>query len=103
MIGTCGFHCWDEDSRRAEIGYDLAHAFWGQGLMREAVEAALAFGFGPMGLATIYAGVEPPNVRSIGLLERLGFERQEAAESDGLWMYEISRARSGNPMRQRRG
>ena len=36
LIGTCGYHCWDEVSAQAEIGYDLSHAHWGRGLMREA-------------------------------------------------------------------
>ena len=74
LIGTCGFHCWDEAKAQAEIGYDLTRAYWGQGLMREAVEAALEFGFDAMALSEICAFSDRANPRSIGLLERLGFK-----------------------------
>ncbi len=74
LIGTCGFHCWDEASAQAEIGYDLSCAYWGRGLMREAVEAALAFGFDSMALSVVCAISERANPRSIRVLERLGFE-----------------------------
>lgn len=74
LIGTCGFHCWDEAAAQAEIGFDLSRTYWGQGLMREAVEAALAFGFDAMALSEIRAFSDRANVRSIRLLERLGFK-----------------------------
>jgi ribosomal-protein-alanine N-acetyltransferase len=74
LIGTCGFHRWDEVAAQAEIGFDLSQTYWGQGLMREAVEAALAFGFETMALSEIRAFSERANVRSIRLLERLGFQ-----------------------------
>ena len=83
LIGTCGYHCWDEVSAQAEIGYDLSHAHWGRGLMREAVEAVLAFGFDTMALSVVCAIPERANARSIQLLERLGFEfRPDLADPD---------------------
>ena len=71
LIGTCGFHRWQNN--QAEIGYDLGKAYWGQGLMQEALEAIIAFGFTSMALRMIEAEVEPENGRSIGLLKKLGF------------------------------
>jgi len=83
LIGTCGFHCWDETSAQAEIGYDLSRAHWGRGLIREAIEAALAFGFGTMALSEVCAMAERANPRSIRVLERLGFEfRPDLADPD---------------------
>ncbi|HEX2981023.1 MAG TPA: GNAT family N-acetyltransferase, partial [Anaerolineaceae bacterium] len=41
VIGTCGFHRWEKDYHRAEIGYDLSPEFWGQGYMREALRAVI--------------------------------------------------------------
>lgn len=75
-IGTCGFHKWNQQHRRAEIGYDLSPAAWGQGYMREAVAAMLAHGFGPLGLHRIEALVAVANVRSTHLLLALGFRRE---------------------------
>ena len=31
LIGTCGFYGWDPDCALAELGYDLARAYWGAG------------------------------------------------------------------------
>ena len=89
LIGTCGYHCWSRDAdghSRAEIGYDLGRAHWGQGLMQEVLGNVIPFGFAEMGLAEIFAGVEPGNQRSIRLLRRLGFQ-QETDLRDGLvWL-----------------
>ena len=75
-LGTCGFHKWSQQHRRAEIGYDLSPAYWGQGYMREAVRAMLAHGFGPLGLHRIEALVAAQNERSAKLLLDLGFQRE---------------------------
>ena len=91
LIGTCGFHCWDEEAARAEIGYDLAKEHWDNGLMKEAVVASLRFAFDSMGLATVLAGVHPKNARSIGLLVRLGFELEcSTPNEDGSIVFEIA-------------
>lgn len=41
LLGTCCLFNLHADSRRAELGYGLAPAHWGQGLAREAVGALL--------------------------------------------------------------
>jgi ribosomal-protein-alanine N-acetyltransferase len=75
VIGTCGYH-FDQDPHRAEIGYDLAQAFWRQGIMTEALAAMLAHGFEDLGLNRIAALVLPGNVASDRLLRRLGFSEE---------------------------
>lgn len=72
VIGTCGFHL-SQDPHRAEIGYDLARPFWGQGFMTEALRAVLAYGFESLGLNRVEALVMPGNEASRRLLARLGF------------------------------
>jgi ribosomal-protein-alanine N-acetyltransferase len=75
LIGTCGYHGWvPTRPAKAEIGFDLAKAYWGMGLMREVLPPVLAFGFEGMGLERIEATVEPENARCIALLEGLGFD-----------------------------
>ena len=78
-IGTCGFHLRSFAHRRAEIGYDLAPAWWGQGLMTEALRAVLGHGVGEMGLHRISACIHPENLASLRTAERLGFEREGIA------------------------
>jgi ribosomal-protein-alanine N-acetyltransferase len=73
LIGTCGFHLYSSRNRCAEIGYELHHDYWRQGVMAEAVSAMLRFGFGPMNLHRIEANVTVGNEASAGLLRSLGF------------------------------
>jgi ribosomal-protein-alanine N-acetyltransferase len=74
VIGMCGFNYWNRTDRRASIGYDLAYAHWGQGLMTEALRAVLAFGFGPLDLNRIEADCTLENEASAHLLLKLGFQ-----------------------------
>lgn len=74
LIGTAGYHRWRRgEINTAEIGYDLAPAYWGKGVMQEALAPILKFGFDQMGLVIIEAEVERENSRSIGLLRKIGF------------------------------
>src|SRR5215831_4565969 len=45
VIGSCGFFLFDEEFRRAEMGYELAQASWRQGIMREALGAIITYAF----------------------------------------------------------
>jgi ribosomal-protein-alanine N-acetyltransferase len=73
VVGMCGFNYWNRTDRRGSIGFDLARAYWRRGIMREALEAILRFGFTQMGLNRIEADASAENAASIALLERLGF------------------------------
>jgi len=76
IIGTCGYHKWAKRYFRAEIGCDLSPNFWGQGIMAEALRAAIKNGFETMGLNRIDALVYVENVRSVKLLQKLGFQKE---------------------------
>jgi ribosomal-protein-alanine N-acetyltransferase len=74
----------------AMLGYAIDRAHEGRGLMREALAAALADAFSPrVHLHRVQANVRPENVRSLGLLSRLGFEQEGLAREylfiDGAW------------------
>lgn len=83
IIGTCGLHSFDTEQQGAEIGCILGRAYWGQGLMREALSAVIAFGFARFDLQMLKADIDAPNVRSLALFQRLGFT-PEGAESTVL-------------------
>lgn len=76
FLGTCGFWRLIKPHFRAEIGYELGRAWWGRGLMTEALRAALRFGFAQMGLHSVEATIDPPNVASRRVLEKLGFVQE---------------------------
>jgi RimJ/RimL family protein N-acetyltransferase len=73
VLGSLLLFRYDAGSGRVELGYALGRAHWGQGFMREAVEAACTHVFGPLGLRRIEAEVNPANVASNRLLQRVGF------------------------------
>lgn len=59
----------------AYLGDQIDHALEGQGLMHEALVAALAHAFAVAHLHRVEANHLPENTRSAALLARLGFER----------------------------
>ena len=61
---------------RAEVGYCLHSAHWGQGYMREALSALIGYGFGVLKLRRLEADVDPNNAASLGILARMGFQRE---------------------------
>jgi ribosomal-protein-alanine N-acetyltransferase len=75
VAGDCGF--FNFDGPAAEVGYLLARPYWGQGIASEAVDLMLAFAFGTLALSEVRATVMDGNERSLRLLERKGFGRQE--------------------------
>lgn len=76
VVGTLLIFRYDERSARAEIGYVLARSHWRQGLMEEALRAFCAQCFGPPALRRLEAEVDPANLASNALLERIGFVRE---------------------------
>lgn len=62
------------DNAEVEILYGLAPDHWRQGLVTEASRRVLRFAFEDTGLREVFAGADPPNVRSFKVMERLGFE-----------------------------
>lgn len=67
LIGKAGLF------RFPEIGFIIHPDWWGKGLMREALVPVIARAFAVHRLPRIEADVDPRNMRSLRLLERLGF------------------------------
>ncbi|MDR0271594.1 GNAT family protein [Paenibacillus sp.] len=73
IIGSCGYNTLDFGNGKAEIGYDIAKSFWGRGYATEAVSSLLDHGFSSLKLNRIEAKVDPGNVNSMRLLQKLNF------------------------------
>jgi ribosomal-protein-alanine N-acetyltransferase len=73
----------------ATLGYALDHRAVGQGLMSEALRAAIDYCFEDLHLHRIMANYMPSNVRSANLLRGLGFVVEGVAKDylllDGAW------------------
>jgi RimJ/RimL family protein N-acetyltransferase len=83
FLGFCGLKPGAEETPiegEIEIGWRLAHQYWGQGYAREAAQASLDRGWARLDVASIAAITSVDNHRSWGLMERLGMVR--APEDD---------------------
>jgi ribosomal-protein-alanine N-acetyltransferase len=76
LVGTVTLFHLESNNYRAEIGFALGRAYWGNGYAQETLQALLAYAFHELGLHRIEADVEPRNAASIKLLRRLGFREE---------------------------
>ncbi len=76
LIGNCGIRIETADSRQANIGYEIAPRYWGEGYATEAARAMLAFGFEELRLHHIRAHCVAENVASYRVLEKVGMRRE---------------------------
>lgn len=65
-----------------EVGWRIAHAYWGRGYAPEAALASLDYGFGRLGLAEIISMTVPANVRSSRVMEKIGMKRDPSEDFD---------------------
>jgi len=76
MIGKCILFQFSQANRRAEVGFILNRDYWRRGLMLQALQAVIQFAFCTLNLHRLEADVDPDNAGSLGILEKLGFERE---------------------------
>ena len=76
LIGYFGFWRIDTKHCRGEIGYALHPDYWGKGYMQETATILIEFGFKKLHLHSIEANVNPDNLLSIKLLEKIGFKKE---------------------------
>jgi RimJ/RimL family protein N-acetyltransferase len=85
FLGFCGLKPGPENTPIAadiEIGWRLRRDSWGQGYAREAAQECLSWGWAHLDALEIAAITVPGNVRSWGLMERLGMRRDVATDFD---------------------
>jgi len=76
FIGYFGFWRMIPEHCRAEIGYALNPEYWSNGYMTETVKTLVEYGFSKIKLHSIEANVNPDNMSSIKLLEKIGFKKE---------------------------
>lgn len=76
LVGIMGFVRVEKEDFRAEVGYLLHPRLHGQGIMSEALEAVVNFGFDVLKFHTICAITDPANIPSQRVLEKNGFEKE---------------------------
>ncbi len=60
-----------------ELGYRFFREYWGKGIATEAGKASIQFGKEHLGLKRIIGLVNPDNIASIRVLEKLGFQYEK--------------------------
>jgi RimJ/RimL family protein N-acetyltransferase len=75
VVGAIGLENTEKD-HKAELGYWLARKYWGGGIMSQAVEEVVNFGFKDLNLKRIYAKVYSFNEGSKKVLEKNGFTQE---------------------------
>lgn len=85
LIGGCGFNIWLQKRTVGELGYELARPFWNRGIMTEALQAVVQFGFEELRLQRAQAWVIPENKASARVLLKLGFEDRGVRQNQGYW------------------
>ncbi|KAB8155890.1 GNAT family N-acetyltransferase [Kordia sp. TARA_039_SRF] len=94
MIGAISLWNFSKDRKAAEVGYDLSPKYQGKGIMSEALQNVIAFGFQNLNLDLIEAYTHYQNESSKTLLKRNGFrlvEGKKDADNTTNIVYELKK------------
>jgi RimJ/RimL family protein N-acetyltransferase len=94
FIGRCGLLPWTLDGRfEVEVAYLVAKAHWGQGLGTEAAQAILTYAFEHLGLPRLVCLIEPGNIASVRVAEKIGMtlEKETADDKGPFLLYSTHR------------
>ncbi len=85
VIGYCGlFFLPDINGQpEIEIGYRLARSQWGYGYATEAAQTVRDFAFGSLNIKRLIAMIDPQNIASIHVAEKLGMTHEQDVMFEG--------------------
>lgn len=85
VIGYCGLFYFPDIAGQPEIeiGYRFARRWWGQGYATEAAQAVRDYAFGVLCLPRLVALIEPQNLASIRVAEKLGMRYEKEVMLEG--------------------
>jgi RimJ/RimL family protein N-acetyltransferase len=85
IIGDLGIHFFDSENKQVEIGCTLNKDFQNKGCATESVKRIIDYLFNELNKHRIITSVDPDNINSTRLVERIGF-RKEAHFVESLWV-----------------
>jgi ribosomal-protein-alanine N-acetyltransferase len=78
VIGDCGLVKQTVDGRtEVEIGYHINKIYWSNGFASEAAKACKEYGFDKLGLHRLISIIDPQNISSICVAEKIGFTKEK--------------------------
>ena len=83
LLGDGGLHPLGGQGPDVELGYTLARSAWGRGYATELGRALVAHAFAVLRAPRVVAQVEPANLPSRRVLEKLGMEEREERTAYG--------------------
>ena len=96
VLGYCGLFLFPELDGQAEveIGYRLIRSAWGKGYATEAAGAVRDFAFNTLSLMRLIAIIDPSNIASIRVAEKIGMAYEKDVMLEGYTypdrIYEIT-------------
>jgi RimJ/RimL family protein N-acetyltransferase len=89
VLGRVGFLRWDPETweiggSETELGWGLAREHWGHGYATEAARALRDWAFGERSLARLISLIQPENLPSIRVAEKLGERHERDVEVRGI-------------------
>ncbi|GAA3768849.1 GNAT family N-acetyltransferase [Flavobacterium ginsengiterrae] len=85
LLGIIGYYRMQPENYRAEIGYMLSPDFHGKGIIPEAVNVLLKYGFEDLKLHSIEAVIDPENYASEKVLQKCGFVKEAHLKESEFW------------------
>ncbi|WP_336688935.1 MULTISPECIES: GNAT family N-acetyltransferase [unclassified Chryseobacterium] len=76
VIGDIGIHFFGAENLQVELGITLNKDFQGRGYASEALKGVINFLFSDLKKHRIMASVDPENIDSLKLMERIGFRKE---------------------------
>ena len=85
VIGYCGLSCFSDicGQKEIEVGYRLMRSEWGFGFATEAAIAVRDYGFMKEDLGRLIALVDPSNLASIRVAQKMGMRFEKEALLEG--------------------
>ena len=93
FLGRAGLRYWPQFDE-TEVGWMLHRDTWGHGYATEAARACIDWGFAQLTVPYLTAMIQPENVRSVRVAERLGLTplRTDMLLGDEVVVYAVQRA-----------
>ncbi len=96
FAGQCGLVPQEvEGEREVEIGYLFLRKFWGKGLATEAASACRDYGVDHLGLDRVVSLIDPANLASRRVAEKVGMKLEKRVEKWGktIYVYSVGKER----------
>lgn len=76
IIGAISIHKIDKQNHRGEVGYMLHPTYWKQGIISEAINEVITYGFNTLNLHSLEALIDKYNDASIAVLTKFKFVKE---------------------------